>query len=100
MRLLIQTRKLTLDVRFTRTDVDQPEEPQPRGDVYASTERSYADEPAELRVGFSGSRSWSVGRRLRCARPARRTVALLRPVRYRGDGALALRGLRGWRGVW
>ena len=59
MRLLIQTRKRTLDVSLTRTEVhsEPPEEPQSRGDVYASTERSYADEPAELRVGFSGSRS-------------------------------------------
>ncbi len=51
---------ITIEVRSRRLVIDwfrvEPEdEPQPRGDVFTSTERSYDDEPAELRVGFRGA---------------------------------------------
>ena len=53
MRITIEGRKRRLVIDWSRIEPD--EEPQPRGDVYASTERSYDDEPAELRVGFRGA---------------------------------------------
>ena len=51
--------RITIEVRSRRLVIDwsrvEPEdEPQPRG-VFTSTERSYDDEPAELRVGFRGA---------------------------------------------
>ena len=51
--------RITIEVRSRRLVIDwsrvEPEdEPQARG-VFTSTERSYADEPAELRVGFRGA---------------------------------------------
>jgi len=53
VRITIEGRKRRLVIDWSRVEPD--EEPQPRGDVYASTERSYSDEPAELRVGFRGA---------------------------------------------
>ena len=53
MRITIEGRKRRLVIDWSRIEPD--EEPQPRGDVYASTERSYSDEPSELRVGFRGA---------------------------------------------
>lgn len=54
MRITIEGRKRQLVIDWSRVESDE-EPPQPRGDVFTSTERSYDDEPAELRVGFRGA---------------------------------------------
>lgn len=54
VRIVIEAWRRTLVVDLSRSDCDIPDEPQPRGDVYSTTERSFADEPAEMRVGFHG----------------------------------------------
>lgn len=52
MRITIEGRKRRLVIDWFR--VEPEDEPQPRGDVFTTTERAYDDEPAELRVGFRG----------------------------------------------
>lgn len=56
MRIRIDTKRWVFDLE-TGKRPEEPHEPQPRGDVYASTERAYVDEPTEMRIGFHGPRT-------------------------------------------
>lgn len=54
MRITIEGRKRQLVIDWSRVESDE-EPPQPRGDVFTSTERAYGNVPAEMRVGFRGA---------------------------------------------
>ena len=54
MRILVQTRKRTWSFTVERTEPDEPDDHQPRGDVYSTTERADDDGMPEMHVGFRG----------------------------------------------
>jgi hypothetical protein len=55
VRITIEVRSRRLVIDWSRVEPEEQREPQPRGDVFTTTERSYDVEPAELRVGFRGA---------------------------------------------